>query len=164
MEGLVQIRLGDVLGGYQGGEDLRHGGGADHRVRVLLRQHAPGLQIDDHGVGAGELCPQLDGVRVGHGPGVRLRQRGGGVVRQMGRAHGLGGFGLRLGDEIGPGGQQAACQKGQQQAGDQPAEEPQPPLPLLLSAGGRPLRPPGGPLLLGEDGLVFLVHMIGAPI
>ena len=43
--------------------------------------------------------------------------------------------------------QQTAAQKGQQQAGDQTAEEPQPPFPLLPPAGFRPLSPPGGPFL-----------------
>ena len=51
-----------MLGGHQKCQDLGHGSRGDHGIRVLFRQNAAVLCINDHGVFAGEIIAQLNGT------------------------------------------------------------------------------------------------------
>ena len=162
-EGVVQLRFCDVLSGHQNRQDLRHGGGRDHSIRVFLRQDRPGVQVNQDRAAAGKVLSQLDRVRAGHGPSIGLRRRGAGDGCHLKGPFGLNHLRRRLFNQLGSHGHQAYTQNGQQPAGHQTAKQPPPLFPLLLSAGLRPLGPPGGPLLVRDNGLVLLVH-VGAPI
>ena len=162
-EGVVQLRFCDVLSGHQNRQDLRHRGRRDHSIRIFLRQDRPGVQVNQDRAAAGKVLSQLDRVRAGHGPGIGLRRRGAGDGCHLKGPFGLNHLRRRLFNQLGSHGHQAYTQNGQQPAGHQTAKQPPPLFPLLLSAGLRPLGPPGGPLLVRDNGLVLLVH-IGAPI
>ena len=154
------IQVGDVLGTHQEREDLGHGCGADHSPGILFRQYGAVFHIHHHGIGAGELFPQLDGVRCLTG-GVNCRR-----LRLLGRdlrRHGLGlvrrCFGL-LGLPLGhPGAQQEQNQYQQQEKGKQLQKLPPAAGLLLFFTGCHARFAPGGPLFFCQWGGVFAVHV-----
>ena len=131
-EGVVQLRFCDVLSGHQNRQDLRHGGGRDHSIRVFLRQDRPGVQVNQDRAAAGKVLSQLDRVRAGHGPGIGLRRRGAGDGCHLKGPFGLNHLRRRLFNQLGSRGHQAYTQNGQQPAGHQTAKQPPPLFPLLL--------------------------------
>ena len=151
-EGVVQVRLCDLLGGHQHRQDLGHGGRGDHGVGVLLRQDDAALRIQQHSASAGKGVRQLHSVFVGSGSRIVGGPQG--LRRQLKDAAGLDRrFLCRAGQA-----ETADDQPCRGEAGHENAQLPSPPGALLSTAGFRPLPPAGGPLLRTDDGCVLLVH------